>query len=164
MWNRVDSQDSISHLLTAFGGFHDACLREVSVATETYVGEDLGMACPSHLDTSVLLFLQRQAGPLSAIEIECREVTLLQVRPSADGCDSIIMGGGITIVDGRVRLALNFVGGQLKGPPRGVTFIPARSHEHPDVEIAARYMAWRSLDNGLGNGLRYRGVTSGKGT
>lgn len=154
MWNSLLSQSAIDQLLIDFGGFHDACLREISVATETYVGDNLSMSCPSHLDTSVLLSFQRQMRPLSAIEIKCEKVTSLHFIPSADGCDSIVAGGNLLLAEDEILLAVSFFGAPMKGPPGGL-FIQSSS-EHPDLSVTARTASWRSIENGLGNALRYR--------
>lgn len=163
MWNELDSPAAINRLIAAFGGFHDACLREISVATETYVGKDMAMRCPPNLDTSVLLFLQRGAAPVSAVEIHCREVTGLHLKPSPEGCDSIIMGGAIGLGQGAVRIAVNFIAGPMRAAPDSRIFIPARSFEQPDLELTARSVVWRPLENSLGKGRRYRPQEQGEG-
>lgn len=163
MWNELDSSAAINRLIVGFGAFHDACLREILVATETHIGEGMVMSCPPGLDTSVLLFFQGSAGPVSAVEISCREVTGLQLKPSAEGCDSIIMGGAVGLVEGGVRLAVNFVAGPLRAEPNSRIFIPARSFEEPDLEVTARSMAWRPLENSLGKGRRYQSPERGEG-
>ena len=155
MWASLDSQAAIEQLLSGFGGFHDACLREISVATETYVAESLAMHCPPHLDTSVLLFFQRQGRPLSAIEVRCEQVTGLHYTPSAEDCDSIVTSATLSLSDGVVRLAVHLIGGLLRGGPRGgALFNPIRTQ--PDLEVTARSVSWRPIEAGLGNALRYR--------
>lgn len=156
MWINIDSQSSIDRLLKEFGGFHDACLREVSIATETYVGEDLGMSCPGELDTSALFCFQAQNRSLSAIEIKCDRVTAIRLTPTPDGCDSIIMGGETTTNGKICHIALNFIGGPLTGPPNSSIFIKNRSYQEPDIEITAEAIAWRPIHDGLGIRLRYR--------
>ena len=156
MWNSLLSQPAIDQLLHDFGGFHDACLREIPVATENYVSEDLGMSCPSHLDTSVLLSFQRQARPLSAIEIKCEEVTSLHFIPTADGCDSIVWGGTLSLAEGEILLAVNFVGGPMRGPPSGSLTIQSSSDEQPNLLVTAGKAYWRAIEDGLGDALRYR--------
>ena len=156
MWNSLLSQSAIDQLLIDFGDFHDACLREISVSTETYVGENLAMSCPPHLDTSVLLVFQRQARPLPVIEIKCEEVTDLHFTPTADGCDSIISSGTLSLADGGVRLAINFFGSPLQGLPGSSIFIRSRAEKQSDLVVTARSVFWRPLEDGLGDKLRYR--------
>jgi hypothetical protein len=156
VWTELDSADAIASFLGSIGGFHDACLREISVSGETFVGEDHAMRCPPGLDTSAFLYFQGGAGPIPAIELACRQVTGLRLTPSPEGCDSIIMGGEVTRADGALRLAVNFVAGPLRSTPDSWRFTAARTYENPDLEVRARSMAWRSLENGLGKQLRYR--------
>lgn len=156
MWIALDSQQAVDDFGDRFGDFHDACLREVSLATETYVDEQGGMACPGHLDTSALLFFQSQNQSLPPIEVRCTGVTLFVLRPTAENCDSIIQSGRITLADGRSRLSVSFLGGPLIGPPDSVMLLPTRSHEDPDLEVVAQSMAWRPLEAALGDQLRYR--------
>lgn len=159
-WLNLESQAAIDRLAAEFGGFHDSCLREISVATETYVGENLSMVCPGHLDTSVFLFLQGQNRVLPAIEFRCERVTRVRLTPTAEGCDSIIAGGKITVDAAGYRIALNFVGGPLKGPPNSSIVIPTRPFDTPDLDIAAEAISWRPVPDGLGERLRYRQVSS----
>lgn len=156
MWNSLLSQAAIDQLLIDFGDFHDACLREISVSTETYVGDNLAMACPAHLDTSVLLVFQRQMRPLPVIEIKCEEVTNLQLTPTAAGSDSIISSGTLSLADGGVRLAINFFGAPLKSLPGSRIVMRSRADKQSDLVVTARLVSWRSLEDGLGEGLRYR--------
>jgi hypothetical protein len=43
-WQSVETEGDAERLRTVFGDFHDGCLREAHVWTETYVSEDLSMA------------------------------------------------------------------------------------------------------------------------
>lgn len=160
MWNSLLSQAAIDQLLIDFGDFHDACLREIAVSTETYVGEDLAMSCPPHLDTSVLLLFQRQARPLSVIEIKCEAVTDLHFTPTTDGCDSIISSGTLSLADGGVRLAINFFGAPLKSLPGSHIVMRSRADKQSDLVVTARSVFWRALQDGLGHSLRYRPTES----
>jgi hypothetical protein len=155
MWIPLSSAGAIADLLTRFGGFHDACLREVALATETYVDERRAMACPGNLDTSALLYFQRQSEDFPAIELRCTGVTQFRLRPTPDNCDSIIVDGTVATDGGRLRLAVCFVGAPLRGPPNTLVQLPDRSLEDPDLEVLAQSMAWRSLNDALGNKLRY---------
>jgi hypothetical protein len=155
MWIPLSSSGSIADLLTKFGGFHDACLREVALATETYVNERRVMACPGHLDTSALLYFQRQSEDFPAIELRCTGVTQFRLRPTSDNCDSIIVGGAVATDGQWFRLAVSFAGGPLTGPPNTLVQLPDRSLEDPDLEVVAQSMEWRSLSDALGDKLRY---------
>ncbi len=152
-WTTLDSQDAIDSLLDEFGGFHDACLRQILIGSETFVADNLGMACPGHLDTSALLFLQSQNRHLSAIEIKCEHVTGIRVTPSPDGCDSIITSGDIVREGDVYRLALSFIGLPLRGEPNSTISVPER--DQPEIEVTAQVMAWRPVPDGLGERPMY---------
>jgi hypothetical protein len=92
-WIRLNSRKTIDEFMESFGGFHDACLREVSIATETYVGQSGAMSCPAHLDTSVLMWFQSQGAKHRAVEIHCEGVSFLQLSATPAGCDSILSAG-----------------------------------------------------------------------
>jgi hypothetical protein len=139
-----------------FNGFHDACLREVAIATETYVDVDGAMSCPGHLDTSALLYLQSQSEALGAIELRCIGVSHFHLNPTPENCDSIISSGAVRRMNGAVSLALRFLGGPLTGPPNSGVWLPSRSGEEADVEIVAQAIEWRPVPGGLGNRLRFR--------
>jgi len=158
MWITLESEPEIGELLERFDGFHDSCLREVSVSTETFIDEQGAMECPGHLDTSALLFFQSQNKELRAIELRCTGITSFRLRPSADNCDSIISSGTISKSDGQFRLAISFVGGPLTGPPNSGMWLPTRPPEDPDLEIVAQSMVWRPLSDAMGDRFRYRSV------
>jgi hypothetical protein len=153
IWTNLDSQNAIASFLAEFGGFHDACLRQLLVSTETFVANNLSMSCPGHLDTTVLLFLQSQSGSLPAVEIKCERVTGVRIMPSPDGCDSIVMSGTIANEGEIYRLALHLMGAPLRGEPNSRIFVI--ESDQPDIEVAAQAMAWRPAPDGLGERLLY---------
>src|SRR5437868_4640391 len=116
-WIRLDSEKAVEDLMKGFAGFHDACLREMSIATETYVDERGAMSCPSHLDTSALLFFQSQGARNRAIELYCEAVSLIRVSPTPEGHDSTIWSAVISLDGAMNRLGLSFIGGPVAGPP-----------------------------------------------
>jgi hypothetical protein len=156
MWTDLDSQAAIEDLLAAFGGFHDSCIREISIASETFVDEHRAMACPGHLDTSALLFFQSQGERLPAIELRCRGVSRVRLRPTPENCDSIISSASLSQEGGHCRLGVRFIGGPLSGPANTGSWFPISAAGDDDLEIIAQAMAWRPLTNALGSQLRYR--------
>ena len=156
MWIQLDSLSAIHDLLEQFGDFHDGCLREVSIATETFVDKAGAMACPGHLDTSAHLYFQSQDSHLPAIEIRCLGISQFRLRPTDDGCDSIISSGTVDHIPAGCRLAVSFVGGPLIGPPNSLIVITPSSDSDPDLEVVAQSMSWRPLPGAHGDGLRYR--------
>jgi len=155
-WLPLDSAQPIDDLLTRFNGFHDGCLREMALATESYVDERHAMAVPGHLDTAALLYFHGQGKQLSAIEMRCEGISHLKLRPTPEGDDSIIAYGTVQLDGARCRLAVYFMGGPLTGPPNGWLAVKPSPPEDPDLEIIAERMEWRPLPNTFGNTLRYR--------
>ncbi len=155
-WLPLDSTQAIDDLLTQFNGFHDGCLREMALATETYVAERHSMAVPGHLDTSALLYFQGQGERVSAIELRCEGISHLKLRPTPDNHDSIIAYGTVQLDDDRCRLAVYFMDGPLTGPLNGWLTVEPSPPEDPDLEIIAQRVEWRAVPNTFGNRLRYR--------
>jgi hypothetical protein len=156
-WIRLNSRKTIDEFMESFGGFHDACLREVSIATETYVGQSGAMSCPAHLDTSVLMWFQSQGAKHRAVEIHCEGVSFLQLSATPAGCDSILSAGVLSNEGATCRLGLSFVGGPLVGAPNSfVEIAPNDPHSAPDIVIEAASMSWRPLAGAEGPTLRYR--------
>lgn len=142
-WLPLATSQDLEALLTRFGGFHDACLREIHVWTETYVGPDLGMTCPSHLDTRARVLIQRQFRDPAAIELLFEEVVGLHVIPTGEHHDSIIFSASL------IR----------RGP---VTYWADVADWEPDAEnrdgatwIGAHRVSWRDASSWLGPDLRY---------
>ena len=52
MWVSLSSQQAIDDLMKRFIGFHDGCLREVAMTTETYVDERGAMTCPDEFSSA----------------------------------------------------------------------------------------------------------------
>ena len=89
-WNELKEESEIKKLLEDFGYFHDGCLKEMHMWTETYVDEDLTMAAPSGLDTNVKLLFQRQFKSPSAIELWFEGVTGIHILPTPEIFASIL--------------------------------------------------------------------------
>ena len=87
----------IERLMSLFGNFHDACLREMHVVTGHYVNPNLSM----HVDwrTTVHMLVQRQTAELSAIELRFEEVVGLQIYPPPPNCESIIFDAAFLFRD-----------------------------------------------------------------
>src|SRR5436190_16294367 len=99
-WNAVASEADIERLLDVFGGFHDGCLREAHIWTETYIMGDLRMHCPGDLDTRVRILFQRQFHGPSAIEVLFEQVVAFHLQPSPENYDSIIYDAAMLLVNG----------------------------------------------------------------
>jgi hypothetical protein len=139
-WRRVVSEADVEELLSAFGGFHDSCLREVHVWTEHYVSEDLSMACPGHLDSHVRMLFQRQARPICGLELLFHQVFGFRYSPSPANADSIIFDADLALNDGVFYWCNDF----------GTT-----DAQDDTSWIRAKELWWRDASDWMGSELRY---------
>lgn len=89
-WKDIKTQSEADALLSIFGYFHDACIRELHMWTEHWVSENLSMACNGDLDTKIRILIQRQFENPSSIELLFEEVERFNLVPSPENYDSII--------------------------------------------------------------------------
>lgn len=142
-WIDVLEQTDINDLLEKFGYFHDGCLKELHLWTETYVNEDLTMHVSSGLDTNVRILFQRQFKNPSAIELLFEGVTNFHIIPSPENYDSIIYDAIILKHDGHFYWANNYEWNPEKDLHSGTSWISARN------------LKWRDASNWLGQQIRY---------
>ena len=153
MWTEIHSQADLEGLMHTFGDFHDACLREMHLWAESYVGNDLSMSCPGHLDNHLRLLIQRQSSDPSAIELLFDEVRRINVVPSPDNYDSIIFDATLLLQAGVFYWA--DVG----------RWLPDQEDSMNATWIAANKLKWRNASEWMGEELRYgpqEAVTSGR--
>jgi hypothetical protein len=142
-WNHIVSKVDADKLLDVFGGFHDGCLREVHIWTESWVAPDLRMHCASDLDTRIRFYVQRQFRDPSAIELLFEQVVGFHLQPSAQNYDSIIFEATL-LFDGDTICWADAAGWSPTDDKRdGVTW------------IAAKKAAWRDVSDWMGADLRY---------
>ncbi len=151
-WVEVTNQADLDLLMNTFGAFHDACIKEMYLWTESYVDSDLSMSCPPHLDTHVRLLIQRQFEDPSAIELLFDEVRRINVVPSPDNYDSIIFDATLLLREGIFYWA--DVG----------RWLPDQENSMNATWIAANKLKWRDASDWMGEKLRYgpqEGMMSG---
>ncbi|MUK87918.1 hypothetical protein GMD78_05835 [Ornithinibacillus sp. L9] len=99
-WIEVNAEEDIDGLLNKFNYFHDSCLKELIMHTDSYVNKELSMGISTGLDTTIRMLFQRQGEKPSAIELLFEGVTQFQLRPSSENHDSIILDAVIFLQDG----------------------------------------------------------------
>ncbi len=142
-WQGVSTPHDLEGLLRVFGGFHDSCLREAHIWTETWVAEDLSMGCPGHLDTSIRMLFQRQFRAPSAIELWFTEVVAFHLAPPPENYDSVISDAVLLKRDDLIYWA------------DGGDWHPEHPHRDENTWIAAKRLRWRDASDWLGDKLRY---------
>ncbi len=142
-WVEVTNQADLDGLMNTFGAFHDACIKEMHLWTESYVDSDLFMSCPPHLDTHVRLLIQRQFEDPSAIELLFDEVRRINVVPSPDNYDSIIFDATLLFTEDVFYWA------------DAGRWLPDQEDSMNTTWIAANKLKWRDASEWMGEELRY---------
>ena len=130
-------------MLDTFGGFHDSCLKELYMSTESNVSEDLSMAAPTGLDTNVRILFQRQFRNPSAIELLFEGVTQLHMLPSPENYDSIIFDATLILYNDLFYWANQ---GDWK---------PENNALDTSSWIVATRLKWRDASSWMGDKNRY---------
>jgi hypothetical protein len=141
-WIELTDNTAVQALMEAFGGFHDACIREIHVATGHFVAPDLSMNVDWR--TTVHMTVQRQFLNPSAIELRFEEIVGLKFAAPEPNCDSMIFDATCVIRDGLLYWA-----------DSGLWNL-ASPEAHDCTWVAARRAYWRDLSGWLGSELRYR--------
>lgn|SRR5579872_3766266 len=139
-WQALQSQTQVEDLVSLFGNFHDACVREMHAATGHYVDERLSMTVDWR--TTVHMLIQRQYRPFSAVELRFEEVIGLRFSAPSPDYENIIYDAAFFIQDGIFYWA------------NDGTWTPESSSE--STWVAARKVYWRDASEWLGASLRYR--------
>jgi hypothetical protein len=144
-WQSVETEGDAARLRTVFGDFHDGCLREAHVWSETYVSEDLSMAFgyPCHLGTHVRLLFQRQWRNPSAIELLFDQVIGFHVVPPPENYGADIWGATLFLRDGIIYWSDNS------------QWRPDSGDRDESTWIGARRLRWRDASAWMGEELRY---------
>lgn len=141
-WHPICDQADIQDLMSKFGGFHDGCVREAHMWTQSWVNDDLAMAVAANLDTRFRLWIQRQFRDPSAIELLFEEVVTIHWVPTADNYDSIIFGASLVIEDNLIYWSPDY------------QWTPNQPERDKFTWIAAKKLSWREV-GWLGEELHY---------
>jgi hypothetical protein len=142
-WQQIASQADADYLMELFGGFHDGCIAEVHLWTGYYVSEDLRMAVPVGLDTSIRLLVHRQWTDPAAIELLFEQVTHFNFAPAPVNYESIIH-----------TATLLFRGDELFWADAG-GWDPNATNSDNVTRVSAKRLRWRDASEWLGDELRY---------
>lgn len=96
-WVEIQGNDDIKEFLERFGHFHDSCLKELMMWTDSYVDNSRSMRVGEGLDTKIQMLFQRQFLNPSAIELLFEVVTHFQLKPRAENDDSIIYDAALML-------------------------------------------------------------------
>lgn len=142
-WIEVKDSKDIENLLDKFGGFHDSCLKELYMWTESYVDENLSMGISPELDTNVRILFQRQFHDPSAIELLFEGVTQFHIVPSPINYDSIIYDAKLILHKGLFYWADDY------------DWEPEDYSLDTNSWISAKRLKWRDASSWMGKQNRY---------
>jgi hypothetical protein len=142
-WIEVTSQADLDRLMDTFGDFHDGCLKEMRLWTETFVQPNLSMTIGMGWDYHAHFLFQRQWNNPSAIEIGFDEIRSINIVPSPPNYDSSIFGATLILKD-------------------DIFYWAETGNWRPDdpvcneiTWIAANKLKWRDASEWMGETMRY---------
>jgi hypothetical protein len=142
-WIEVSSQADLDELMDTFGSFHDGCLKEMRLWTETFVQPSLSMSVGLGWDHHARFLFQRQWATPSAIEIQFDEIRGINVAPAPPNYDSSIFGATLLLLDSVFYWAE----------------VGIWKPDDPDCNdvtwVAAGRMKWRDASEWMGETMRY---------
>lgn len=141
-WIELKEKSEIKKLLEDFGYFHDGCLKEMHMWTDTYVEEKLNMNAPGELDTNVKLLFQRQFKNPSVIELWFEGVTEIRILPTPENFTSILFEAIILKQHDTYYWSDD------------IDFDPNQIEYHPSW-ISAKKLRWRERNDWMGKQNRY---------
>jgi hypothetical protein len=147
-WIEIKGNEDIKKLLKMFGNFHDSCLKELLMWTDSFVDKDLSMGVGLGLDTNIRMHFQRQFINPSAIELLFEGVTQFHLSPSPENYDSIILDAILLLQDGTFFWADAYDWKPI-------------SHDHEVTWIASKRVKWRDVSNWMGDNRRYGVLNEG---
>jgi hypothetical protein len=139
-WQALRNSADVAALMTLCGHFHDACIREIHVATGHYVDESLSMTVD--WKTTIHMLVQRQFRPFPAIELRFEEVVGMGFCAPQPDCDAVIFAAAFFVRDGIFYWADSGL------------WTPESAREN--TWVAARKVSWRDASEWLGPDLHYR--------
>ncbi len=138
-WVDVKNNKDIEDVLDKFGYFHDSCLKELYMWTDSYVDENLSMSVSPELDTNARMLFQRQANNPSAIELLFEGVTQFHIVPSV----SIIYDAKLILHNELLYWTDDF------------DWEPGANRNGTNSWIAAKSLKWRDVSSWMGKQNRY---------
>ncbi len=140
-WIELADNTEIHALMETFGGFHDACIREIHLVTGHFVAPNLSMNVDWR--ATVRMIVQRQYVKPSAIELRFDELVGLKFAAPEPDCASVILNATCVIRDGILYWADDGF------------WTPEAPEARDCTWVAARHAYWRDVGDWLGSELRY---------
>lgn len=143
MWYPLKDKQSIKHLLTKYDGFHDSCLKEMMIHTNSYVDEDYHMQVEPTM-TAYFYFQSQLDLPYPVIEMKFEDVVECHLIPNSKYFDAIVLDVTLAIYNGAVYWA------------NSPDFTPEKPiYQKGLYWISAKQAFWRPMEKGFGSDNRY---------
>ena len=104
MWNEITAPEDMTGLMSAFGNFHDSCIKEIRYVSGAFVAENLAMN-PVNSKRIVDVVFQRQYKNPTAIVLRFVGLNVLHLAPCNDNYTCEIHGAAAFFRCGRVYWA-----------------------------------------------------------
>lgn len=153
-WITLKTEADISRLMNDIAGFHDGCLRESHIWTETYANEHY-LHVETSPDTHLRLFFHVSSIAMSSLELEFDEVLEFRYAAPPDNCDSIISGASFSLKDGVFALSVSYIGLPLTGPPGGSISKKDMPETNAGLIVMARKAKYRNTGMAMGDKPMY---------
>ena len=140
-WVEVKYNKDIEELLHSFGEFHDSCLKELYMWTESYVEDNLSMSPVP--DTNVRILFQRQYRNPSAIELLFSGLTQFHIVPRQGNYESIIQDAKLLLHKGLFYWS------------NDNNWEPENSILSDTSWLSAKSLKWREVSSWMGKENRY---------
>jgi len=143
VWYELTDKKSVKNLLNQYDGFHDSCLKEMMIHTNSFVDEEYRMSVEPTF-TAYLYFQSQCELPASTIEMKFEEVIECHLMPHTRYYDAIIFDVKIAFFDDAIYWA------------NSADFSPEQPHYQKGLYwLSAKKVYWRPIEAVLGSENRY---------
>jgi len=104
VWNRIETEEDLAAFVETLGGFHDACINEISYVSGAYVNANLSMKPINDIRT-VDILVQRQYRNLTAIVMRFAGLDTLHLAPYDERYTCEILSASMFWADGLIYWA-----------------------------------------------------------
>ena len=144
MWNEIHTEDEIKNLMKLYGGFHDACLKEIRYISGAHVGDNLAMNPFNNIRTVDVIF-QRQYRNPTVIVMRFIGLDVLHLCPQKENYTCDIHNVMMFFKDGLIYWVDGWV-------------TESQVEEYGGTWICAEKIQWRVIDECIGDSIVFGGI------
>lgn len=139
----VKTENDIKVLMESFAFFHDSCIKEQKYYSGAYVSSDRAMY-PFNSIREVSIIFQSQCAEIPVIELIFKNIFEFHLKPRNEDYDAIIYSPSLFIWDNKIYWS------------EYDDFSVDKSYMFDGTWISSESLAWKKINNGLGNKEDYR--------